>query len=480
MKPAAALVLLLVLAAGCNDGRVDGSTADALPMDVVPDPAIGEPIELPADIGPPLGEQIPSELEPAPRAVFDTVVAVDGRLAVLWTYREGTQFCEECVGVEERCADECRHDTLMLSYVDDRGAPIEEFIVSAGHPETSGSGIGGGAVAVHPDGFAIGWQLCTPRGSCAARLRTFSPQGEPRSDLIHLYEARLGTLSIAAHAPTGHVLAVSSRPRFGGREAAVGVGAAVYLPIESLVLVEWRMLGSPNAGMAAVASDEHGFWVAYSDPEPGRPDPTCPFCEALPCVRESCDQRSTESMDVVAKQILADGSEGFGFEVIREPGGDPVPIWDDLDVSVNGRGPVVSGVVGWGAQTEGLVNPADMGVWNPGVTISQLNALAGRGLGSVDLLSELSGVAFGANLDPTSPSRRWVLHDSVVAPGGLDEAVIGFRSATERHSETRLTNAFTERGTVSFVGPENARFAVGFARELLDDTPSFTFYRAPL
>ena len=174
-----------------------------------------------------------------------------------------------------------------------------------------------------------------------------------------------------------------------------------------------------------------GFWVAFADPEAANPDPACPFCKALPFVRESCDQGSDGSMDVVLVELDVDGLERTRYHAIRELGGDPVPVWDDLDLAVDEASVVVSGVVGWGAQSEGLVDPSDMGLWNPGLTMVRVHTVVGRLWGRVDPIVEISRVAFGTSLDPRAPGERWVLHDSIVAPGGLDEGVISYGGGDE-------------------------------------------------
>ena len=70
----------------------------------------------------------------------------------------------------------------MFAYVDHQGAPLDEFVVAERHPDSSGSWTVVGVVAAHPDGLAIGWQVCWARGSCSTRLQVFFDVGEQRSD----------------------------------------------------------------------------------------------------------------------------------------------------------------------------------------------------------------------------------------------------------------------------------------------------------
>ncbi len=187
-----------------------------------------------------------------------------------------------------------------------------------------------------------------------------------------------------------------------------------------------------------------------------------------------CTDRSMESQDLILVGFDLDGVEFQRLEALREPGGHDVPIWDSLDLSVGEESVVVGGVVGWGAQTEGLVDPNDMGLWNPGVSVVDVRLDSGR----AEIIEQARGVAFGLSLDRDAVAPSWVLHDSVVAPGGLDEDVVAVADGATI-STTSLPNAFTEPGTVSFVDGSEGRLAVGYARDLLGEA-RFHFYRAPL
>ena len=463
--------------AGCNADR-SVLVADVLTADVAVDAehAAHSDLPTPEPVG---GHVVPSELEPRPRAVFDTLPLGVDRLGVSWVHRTGTEECPECDSDPSACHEECLIDHLMFTQVDEWGIPVDEFEVRAHAPPTIDAGISGAAADVGPDGFVLTWRECEGQ-TCRGWLQSWSDQGVPTGPRVLIYDARVGRLHLAVDQGTGYALVVTSRARFGGREAATGVGAAVVDAATGQWISEWRMLGSAGAGSASVSAIDGEFAVAFTDPAPASASVDCPFCESLPCVRDGCDSRNNDSLDVAVVVLDPDSVERSRFVAIREPDGHPVPIWDDIEVSISRDDLIVARVVGWGAQTEGLVDPGDMGLWNPGVTIVSVNREPGPAWGRVDPLVETSGVSFGVTLDPESPGTRWVLHDSVVAPGGLDENVVAFTETEVVHSETHLTNAFTERGTASVLETGDGRYVVGYARDLLNQLPSFVFYRGPV
>ncbi|MFT6399316.1 MAG: hypothetical protein ACJAYU_004081 [Bradymonadia bacterium] len=421
----------------------------------------------------PVGEVLPSQLTPGPRAVFDTEPLEAGHIATLWTWREGEDYCADCVGIPEQCEERCIRDHLMLTVVDERGAPQREFLVTMVVPNGASVGLNDGALALQEGRFVIAWQMCAGQSRCEASLRVFDRGGVPATPRVPLYDSRMARIGLAVHEASGRIGVLSSRVLRRGREASTGVGFTVLTP-GGEVTSPWTMVSSASAGIAAIDTNAAGFWLAFSDPDGAHPDPTCAFCEALPCDRPTCTDRSTESQDLIVVGIDVDGREFNRFEALREPDGQAVPIWDGVDLSAADEHVLVGGVVGWGAQTEGLVDPNDMGLWNPGLSLVEVRLNTGQ---SVSLQQE-RGVAFGLSFDRRASVPSWVLHDSVVAPGGLDEDVIAFVDG-ELVSTTSLTNAFTAPGTVSFIDGDGGRLAVGYARDLVGDD-GFFFYRAPL